>query len=191
MARKLKVYRTSAGFSDAYVAAPSQKAALAAWGADANLFARGIAEEVTDPALMAAPLHKPGEVLTVSRGDLEAHLKALQASPKTRRAKTGPSVDMQPVKRRQSRPRKRPPPTRDKLEAAEQALAAFEETARRELAERERQRDEAERALARFRADMDTRLARLDRQRRSALESYQDAMRKWSDGQPGPGARSE
>ncbi len=36
MARKLKVFRTPAGFHDAYVAAPSRKAALAAWGADAT-----------------------------------------------------------------------------------------------------------------------------------------------------------
>lgn len=30
--QKLKVYRTPIGFHDAYVAAPSQKAALKAWG---------------------------------------------------------------------------------------------------------------------------------------------------------------
>ena len=51
----LKVYRTPIGFHDAYVAAPSQKAALQAWGSDANLFARGVAELVTDPALTAEP----------------------------------------------------------------------------------------------------------------------------------------
>ena len=45
---KLKVFRTPTGFHDAYVAAPSRKAALAAWGAEADLFARGTAEEVTD-----------------------------------------------------------------------------------------------------------------------------------------------
>ena len=33
---KLKVYRTPIGFHDAYVAAPSQKAALDAWGSDAK-----------------------------------------------------------------------------------------------------------------------------------------------------------
>ena len=30
---RLKVFRTSIGFHDAYVAAPSRKAALEAWGA--------------------------------------------------------------------------------------------------------------------------------------------------------------
>jgi hypothetical protein len=42
--QKLKVYRTPIGFHDAYVAAPSKKAALEASGSDANLFVRGIAE---------------------------------------------------------------------------------------------------------------------------------------------------
>ena len=60
---KLKVYRTPIGFHDAYVAAPSQKAALKAWGADADLFARGVAEMVTDESLLAEPLARPGEVV--------------------------------------------------------------------------------------------------------------------------------
>jgi hypothetical protein len=41
MARKLKVFCTAIGFHDAYVAAPSMKAALEAWGADVSLFAAG------------------------------------------------------------------------------------------------------------------------------------------------------
>ena len=49
---KLKVFRTPIGFHDAYVAAPSQKAALEAWGSDSNLFAAGVAELVTDAELM-------------------------------------------------------------------------------------------------------------------------------------------
>ena len=40
--QKLKVYCTPVGFHDAYVAAPSQKAALQAWGAKTNLFAQGL-----------------------------------------------------------------------------------------------------------------------------------------------------
>lgn len=35
---RLKVYRTPIGFHDTYVAAPSQKAALAAWGSGHDLF---------------------------------------------------------------------------------------------------------------------------------------------------------
>lgn len=58
--QKLKVYRTPIGFHDAYVAAPSQKEALVAWGSDSNLFAQKIAEEVSDPELMKEPLARPG-----------------------------------------------------------------------------------------------------------------------------------
>ncbi len=69
MAKKLKVYRTAAGFHDAYVAAPSRAAALRAWGAERDLFALGSAEEVTDTRLMEAPLASPGEVVKVARSD--------------------------------------------------------------------------------------------------------------------------
>jgi hypothetical protein len=54
MARALKVLRTAAGFHDASVAATNRKAALAARGSRADLFARGMAEQVTDPELTAA-----------------------------------------------------------------------------------------------------------------------------------------
>jgi hypothetical protein len=54
MVRKLKVYRTAIGFHDAYVAAPNQKAALEAWGSNANLFGLCMAELVTDETLTRA-----------------------------------------------------------------------------------------------------------------------------------------
>ena len=78
-AGKLKVFRTPIGFHDAYVAAPSQKAALEAWGSDHNLFARGEAELVDDPALTAEPLARPGEVIKRLRGTAEEQLAALRA----------------------------------------------------------------------------------------------------------------
>ena len=74
---KLKVYRTPIGFHDAYVAAPSQKAALEAWGSDHDLFARGAAELVTDAALTAAPLASPGTVVKRSRGTTAEQIAAL------------------------------------------------------------------------------------------------------------------
>ncbi|MCB4862792.1 hypothetical protein K7W03_24710 [Sphingobium sp. PNB] len=52
MAPRLKLFRTPIGFHDAYVAASSRKAALKTWGADADLFARGIAERIDDPKLL-------------------------------------------------------------------------------------------------------------------------------------------
>jgi hypothetical protein len=56
VARQLKVICTPIGFHDAYVATPSQKAALEGWGSDANLFPRGMAAIVTDPMLTKEPI---------------------------------------------------------------------------------------------------------------------------------------
>lgn len=111
MPRKLKVFCTATGFHDAYVAAPSRKAALAAWGTDKDLFARGAAEEVTDPALTKAPLVRPGQVLRVLRGDAAGNIAALGPAPKRSR-KTAPA------------PRTPPPPrqSRAELDKAERAL---------------------------------------------------------------------
>ncbi|WP_185867696.1 hypothetical protein [Sphingomonas sp. TF3] len=83
MARKLKVFRTSIGFHDAYVAAPSQQAALEAWGSSTNLFGTGLAEQVTDPKLVKGPLAAPGQVIKVKRGSQREHLAAL---PRTKPA---------------------------------------------------------------------------------------------------------
>ena len=58
------------------VAAPSQKAALQAWGSDADLFARGIADVVTDEALTAEPLASPGKVIRKLRGTADEQLAA-------------------------------------------------------------------------------------------------------------------
>jgi len=63
MARKLKTYRTSLGFYDLAIAAPSMKGALEAWGAGSNLFHQGIAKETDDQGVVAATMAKPGVVL--------------------------------------------------------------------------------------------------------------------------------
>jgi len=162
MPRKLKVFRTPIGFHDAYVAAPSRKAALAAWGSDADLFARGVAEEVTDPKLAKEPLARPGEVIRLSRGDLPAHLKAL---PKRRRAKAP-----QP----EAKPRKpKPPPKRDRLDAAEAAV--------RELQARHAKEAQAfERQLEGLKARQDKEMASVTRRRDAARKAYRDALDGWS-----------
>ena len=150
-APKLKVFRMAVGFHDAYVAAPSQKAALAAWGSDANLFARGVAEEVTDPILTEEPLARPGEVIKRLRGSAAEQFAALPPDkPKPPRGKSEP--DDAPSK---PAPRKAPPPKpkpdRAPLDAAEQALAAAEKRQRADnkaLADREAELARERRALA-------------------------------------------
>lgn len=73
------MFRTPSGFHDAYVAAPSQKAALEAWGSATNLFAAGAAELVTDSKLTKEPLARPGEVIRKLRGSADEQLRALGA----------------------------------------------------------------------------------------------------------------
>jgi hypothetical protein len=85
--KKLKVFRTPIGFHDAYVAAPSMKAALEAWGSSTNLFSQGAAELVTDPKLTKAPLARPGEVVRVPRGSEGEHFKALGRTKTANKAK--------------------------------------------------------------------------------------------------------
>jgi hypothetical protein len=173
MARKLKVFRTPTGFHDAYVAAPSRKAALAAWGADADLFERGVAEEVTDPALMEAALARPGEVIKLSRGDLSAQLNALPPKRKSAaREMDSPNVGENPAARKATRPK--PPPKRDRLDAAEAALKAAQA---RHAAALKRLEDQ----MAALRAKQDAELQRLTAARDSARKAYRAALEAWSD----------
>jgi len=51
------------GFYDSIVAAPSQKSALAAWGARPTQFSQGFAAVTKDPAAVEAALAQPGVVL--------------------------------------------------------------------------------------------------------------------------------
>jgi hypothetical protein len=150
-ATKLKVFRTPIGFHDAYVAAPSQKAALAAWGTEANLFARGVAEEVTDPALTAEPLARPGEVIKRLRGSAAEQFAALPPDkPKPSSSKSEPDdAPSNPAPRKAPPPK--PKPDRAPLDAAEQALAAAEKRQRADnkaLADREAELARERRALA-------------------------------------------
>jgi hypothetical protein len=158
-AGRLKVFRTPIGFDDAWVAAPSRKAALAAWGADRDLFARGIAEEVTDPALTAAALARPGTVIRTSRGTAAEQLAALPPKPKrAARAATAPPDPDKPVARPK---RARPPrPDRGALDKAEADLRKAERIAR----------DVGQ--------DFDAREAILARERRAAERTARDTVRK-------------
>ncbi|HEU0044338.1 hypothetical protein [Sphingomonas sp.] len=166
---KLKVFRTPIGFHDAYVAAPSRHAALKAWGADADLFARGVAELVTDPALTAEPLARPGEVVKRSRGSVAEQLAA--AAPPERPEKA-------PARQAKAKPAL-PRPERDAVEAAETALAHAE--ASHKAAEQALAREEA--ALAERRRALRDRWASereaLENTRDVAAQRYEAAMRAW------------
>jgi len=85
MARK--VFRAHLGFYDTIVAATSQKAALAAWGAAPAEFAHGFAKVTTDPKAVAAALRQPGVVLRRpygSKGEFKL-VPDIPTAPKRRR----------------------------------------------------------------------------------------------------------
>jgi len=170
MARALKVFRTAIGFHDAYVATPTKKAALEAWGAARDLFASGRAELVTDPGLIKAALAEPGKVIKVLRGSAAEQFAALEPTPrrKTRAAGAAPP----PAK-------PKPRPSRAALDRAEQALAAAQakhDRALEAIERREAEIREQRRALERKR---DEELEALQDAADRAREAYDDAMRDW------------
>ncbi|MFA9200619.1 MAG: hypothetical protein ACEQR8_05455 [Cypionkella sp.] len=172
MARALKVFRTAAGFHDAYVAAPSRKAALDAWGADVDLFARGIAEQVTDPALTAEPLKKPGEVIKRSRGGLADQLKAMgprksQPAPKPGKASSAPA------------PRRAKPPSRARLDKAEAALTEAARRQAHEMGKLEQERARLEAKITALAARHQREIAKLKQRRKEAEADYRDALDAW------------
>lgn len=200
---KLKVFRTSIGFHDAYVAAPSQKAALEAWGTDKNLFARGSAEVVTDGKLTAQPLASPGTVIKLSRGSLAEQLAATPAAPETparlRRAISEQALKPRPRKSQSARdrsqsgprgedrsepkpkanPKPKPRPSRDRVDQAGAAIEAFEQEAAAEKSELRKK----EEALRKEREALDRKhraqLEKLQGQLGRAEDRYRDALTRW------------
>ena len=189
--QNLKVFRTPTGVHDAYVAAPSQMAALEAWGSDADLFARGVAERVTDPDLMREPLENPGTVIRRSRGSISEQIAALPKNPPSA-AKRRQQEAAEPALRRTAKPRpaktqkptkpKKPPkpkPDAAPLRAAEQAL---EEAAARHKMERtalgQRQAD-LDRERRKLEQQQNAEQAKLKREVDKAQSAYDRAMRAW------------
>jgi outer membrane biosynthesis protein TonB len=178
----LKVFRTPIGFHDAYVAAPSQKAALEAWGADGNLFAQGIAEQVTDPKLMEEPLADPGKVIRRVRGSADEHFAALDRTARKPKPKAETKDAPKPTAKPKPKARPKPRPSREELDAAEHALEKAEKKQRRKLVEL----DEKIRELDRKRRDLQRRHEaerdELSGKRDRARAAYEQAMEAWRSG---------
>lgn len=176
-AQKLKVFRTPIGFHDAYVAAPSQRAALEAWGADSNLFASGSAELVQDPELTREPLAKPGQVVRRLRGTLAEHFAALPKKAPARAARAGGEWAKEGVKAVAAKAK--PRPSRAALDRAEAALADLRkrhDEAKAELARRVAELDRTRRALEAKQARED---GRLEARVAAARDKFERAMRAW------------
>jgi colicin import membrane protein len=195
MARRLKVFRTHLGFYDMIVAAPSQKAAAQAWGADPHLFAQGFAKITTDPELVKAALDKPGVVLRRQFGsDVEFSENASLIFPPPlspegatdrREREQHAATEAERAERKAAKEQAYRATAADRMERAEQrsikererkeeAADREERRAARERAKAEaaRRRDE-ERAAARRRQDLQAQLKLLLRQREDQLRDIE------------------
>lgn len=90
MAPRLKVFSWSDGFHAFTVAVSSRPKALEAWGSKQDLFATGLASELSDGADYDAALAAPGEViqrgLTIDIGKIAKTPRPKAAPGKARRA---------------------------------------------------------------------------------------------------------
>ena len=176
---KLKVFRTSTGFHDAYVAAPSQKAALAAWGTGSNLFAQGLAEQVTDEALMADALAQPGVVIKKSRGTEAEHFAALGPMPEKAKAKPAAKKERASPPPKLPKPKPVPRPSRDALDAADAALEQAIAGQKAALAAIDKQITMLREERRRLEVTQNRERADLEEQARHERERYDAALDKW------------
>ena len=158
---KLKVFKAQMGFYESVVAAPSQKAALAAWGTHQDLFGAGMATVTDEAAAVEAATAQPGVALkrpAGSKGAFEADATALPKLPPAppRPKGAGPAKAVKPK-----------PPDRTALTEAERALKAVEDQHRTEQAE-----------LDQARRELDTRAFDLERAHRARLKAAQGAVDK-------------
>jgi hypothetical protein len=146
--RKLKVFQAQFGFYDTVVAAPSQAAALRAWGVHQNLFSEGHAAISTDAATVRAALKHPGELLRRQVGTEGRFERQPRSEPVADTAPRTAKPDAH-----SSKP-KRAAPDRSPLERAEKQLEALEAARVEEeeqLDKRQTELDDAKReAKARF-----------------------------------------
>ena len=146
-----------------------------------NIFAQGIAEQVTDPKLMEEALASPGKVIKKVRGSADEHLAELDRAPARKKAAKAPA-DGGKVVELKSRAKPKPKPSRDELDAAEEALEKAEKKQRKAL----RKIDEKVQALERERRELqrshEAERDRLTDKRDRAKSAYDRAMREWRDG---------
>jgi len=144
--RKLKVFRAQFGFYDTVVAAPSQAAALRAWGTRQNLFASGDAALVDDEAAVAAALQHPETPLRRAVGSKDAFELEPTRLPKLPPAPRGSKV--KPARKAAPVPAPKPMADRSALDAAEAALRRFDDARRREETDLRRRQGELDDAKA-------------------------------------------
>ena len=183
MPRKLKTFITNLGFFELAVAAPSMKAALAAWGLGRNAFQQDLARQTDDPKIVAATEASPGIVLRRPIGSNgpfkeDADLpdaKAVKAPPRS--APPPKRVEKRKLTREQrAKPRA---PVID-LEAARRIREKEAKERERADAQAERERERKERAAKKA---MDTLAAARERHEKIAADiaKKRDALQEQAD----------
>lgn len=130
MAARLKVYEADLdGVNRWVVAAPSQKAALEAWGVRQNLFLLGEAKVAVDDAAISAALARPGEPLRAPKSG-QGPFRPL-AEPDV----AGWTAAAKAIGAKKPKAGKPAPPDDRKLMAARAALKVFEAEAEERLAD--------------------------------------------------------
>lgn len=128
--KRLKVFQAHLGFYDTVVAAPSQAAALRAWGVHQDLFASGEAKVTEDAQAVNAALAHPETPLMRAIGSKDdfglkaASLPKVPDAPKGKKAKAE-------ARTKPAAPAK-PPADRSALDAAEKVLRNLDEARKQE-----------------------------------------------------------
>lgn len=154
-AKRLKVFQARLGFYDTIVAAPSQKAALAAWGAKPGEFAKGFASVSTDPRTVEQAMALPGQVLKRpigSNGPFKLVADPVPAPKSSARPRAAAKATSEKKRRRAEQRRII---ERELKEARQQELRELMELRKREAAlemEKSALRERTERRIARAKA---------------------------------------
>ncbi|EJL23531.1 hypothetical protein [Novosphingobium sp. AP12] len=173
----LKVFRTSIGFHDAYVATTSRKAALEAWGAGTDLFASGAAELVTHAGLGKASLEQPGIVIHVARGSTAQHLAAAGKGRK-REAKAKRATIQAPDAPAET-DTKAPKPSRARLDKADAAMRRQAEKYGARLTEIDARIEALRGERDDLRGKRDPQMRNLEERRNREEEAYREALAEW------------
>jgi hypothetical protein len=201
MARQLKTFEAHLGFYDTVVAAPSQAAALKAWGSRQDLFREGFAKVSADPAAIAAASAKPGVVLRRPAGSKAAFSEnpglpeIPKAPPKLPKPAPKPAPKAPPVRpnpQKSAPPKLRivketpppPPPRAPKpvsrrgIEAAEQAIAKVKSDETGALAALEKRKNALAEEERRIRDDFRKRRERAEQKLAEARRAYASALNR-------------
>jgi hypothetical protein len=169
---RLKVFMTQIGFHNWLVAAPSQKAALAAWDVKENLFAIGSAQVVTDKDCIELAMRSPGVPVPVDAKHAFANATKVLRLDEHRKRKPSPA----PAASESKRPvlRKKRKVDRTKLDRAEQALEDFKKRAVRERAAIIRAQKALDLKAEALEEDLDAEQERLEELLEEARDKYEE-----------------